>query len=302
MNTYPGLDITAGVLPFATFRRVGAAAEGGVGCSGSATFCRFVRRGGAFAGSGWGTGLGSRGGALRFRDAGGGREDGGAEAAGTPAEVPEDSEEEAACLADARVILEDMSICLTMKIFNTPRRLCATRWKVARGCGTSKLQMRMVQLIDLQMCVAVDADEEAEAEAETRLGRKEATKQKVNGGGLPRSRNGSGRGQRSCCFWVVIEEFRFALRRCHRSRHERLFVCGGLYRSIVSRNSKSRRRQAGIEEAAVVGCLRGDCRAGQSDDGRRRLARSIQYQSVGAPPLLVHALRQLLNPQLRKLV
>jgi hypothetical protein len=167
--TYPGLDITAGVLPFAAFRRVGAAADGGEGCSGSVTFCRFARLGGAFAGSGWGAGLGSRGGALRFRDAGCGREDGAADAAGTPAEGPEDSEEEAACLADARVILEDMSMCLTMKVFNTPRRLCATRWKVARGCGTSKLQMKRVQMIDLQMWTCVEVDEEAE----TRLGRKE---------------------------------------------------------------------------------------------------------------------------------
>lgn len=186
MITYPGLDITAGVLPFPAFRRVEAAADGGGGCSGSVTFCRFARLGGAFAGSGWGAGLGSRGGALRFRDAGCGREDGAADAAGTPAEAPEDSDEEAACLADARVILEDMSICLTIMVFNTPRRLCATRWKVTRGCGTSKLQMMMVQMIDLQMRMCVEVDEEAE----TRLGRKEATRQKVNGGGVPRSRDG----------------------------------------------------------------------------------------------------------------
>lgn len=68
-----------------------------------------------FAGSDSGGGLDSRAVALRFRDAGGGRVDkAAAAAAGTSTEAPEDSEELAACLADARVILEDMSICFLM--------------------------------------------------------------------------------------------------------------------------------------------------------------------------------------------
>jgi hypothetical protein len=68
---------------------------------------------GAFVGSGSGSGLGSRAGAFRFREDGEGRVD---EAATGPAAVADepdgDSEELAACLADARVILEDMSIWL----------------------------------------------------------------------------------------------------------------------------------------------------------------------------------------------
>jgi len=127
-------------LPFEFLLRAGATTGAGGGGSDSVTFWRFVRLRGAFAGSGSGGGLGSRAGALRFLDAGGGRVDEAA-AAGTPAEAPDDSEELAACLADARVILGDMSICFLMDGFSTLRRLCATRWKVARGCGRSKLQM-----------------------------------------------------------------------------------------------------------------------------------------------------------------
>jgi hypothetical protein len=150
--TYPGLDITAGVLPFEVLLRAGA--TGGVrgGCSGSVTFCRFVRLSGAFAGSGSGGGLGSRAGALRFRDAGGGRVDEAA-AAGTPAEAPDDSEELAACLADARVILRDMSIWFLMNAFSTLRRLCATRLE---GCK----RLRQVEVAD----VDVDIDLQVEME------------------------------------------------------------------------------------------------------------------------------------------
>jgi hypothetical protein len=79
-----------------------------------------------FAGSGSIAGLGSRG-ALRFREGGGGRVD--AAAAGALVEVPDCSEELAACLADARVILGDMSNCSEMNALNTGRPLCTTsRW------------------------------------------------------------------------------------------------------------------------------------------------------------------------------
>lgn len=110
-------------MPFEVLLRAEAGA--GEGGSGSVTFCRFVRLDGGFAGSGSGTGLGSRACALRFRDAGGGRVDEAAAVAGIPAEAPEDSEELAACLADARVILEDMSICFLMEgLQHTPSPLC----------------------------------------------------------------------------------------------------------------------------------------------------------------------------------
>jgi hypothetical protein len=107
--TYPGLDITAGVFPF--FLRLGATCAGG-GRSGSETFCLLGRLADeAFVGSGSGSGLGSRAGAFRFRDDGGGRIDEAATGPAVVADEPDgDSEELAACLADARVILEDMSI------------------------------------------------------------------------------------------------------------------------------------------------------------------------------------------------
>lgn len=63
------------------------------------------------AGSASGSGLGSRAGAFRFREEGGGRVDEAATGSATVAEEPDDgSEELAACLAAERVILEDMSI------------------------------------------------------------------------------------------------------------------------------------------------------------------------------------------------
>jgi hypothetical protein len=100
--------MTAVALPFR--RRV--IGGGGAGGSGSDTFCLLVRRTeGTFAGSGSATGLGSRAGALRFLDGGGGRIEvaaGGAKAV----EFGEGSEESAACRADARVLLGDMSIWL----------------------------------------------------------------------------------------------------------------------------------------------------------------------------------------------
>lgn len=109
--SYLGLDITAGVLPF--LRRFEAAGGGGGGGSGSDTvFCRLGRReDGGFAGSGSSAGLGSRAGAFRFRDGGGGRED--EAVAGTGAvEGPAVVSDELAALADARVtreLEEDMS-------------------------------------------------------------------------------------------------------------------------------------------------------------------------------------------------
>jgi hypothetical protein len=63
------------------------------------------------AGSGSAIGLGSRAGALRFLDGGGGRI-GGAAGGAKAAEVGEGSEDSAACRADARVLLGDMSIWL----------------------------------------------------------------------------------------------------------------------------------------------------------------------------------------------
>ena len=107
LSTYPGLDITAGVLPF--LRRLGATGTVG-GRSGSDIFCRFGRlTDEVFAGSGSGAGLGSRGGALRFRDDCVGRVDEGAKCAAAAKALDDDSEELAA-FADERVILEDMSI------------------------------------------------------------------------------------------------------------------------------------------------------------------------------------------------
>jgi len=70
-------------------------------------FCRFDRRADdVFAASGSGTGVGSRAGALRFRDDAGVRVDVVAE--GSPAELPVDPSKLAACLADERVCLLDI--------------------------------------------------------------------------------------------------------------------------------------------------------------------------------------------------
>jgi len=107
-QTYPGLDMTAVALPF---RRRITGGEG-AGGSGSDTFCLLARRvEGALAGSSSATGLGSRAGALRFLDGGGGRM-GGAAGGAKAAGVGEGSEESAACRAEARVLLGDMSIWL----------------------------------------------------------------------------------------------------------------------------------------------------------------------------------------------
>jgi len=66
---------------------------------------------GAFAGVGSGSGVGSRAGAFRFRDEGGGRVDEAAAGSAAFAEEPGgESEALAACLADDRVVLEDMSV------------------------------------------------------------------------------------------------------------------------------------------------------------------------------------------------
>lgn len=81
----------------------------GLGHSGSATFCRLGRLADdAFGWSGSEAGLGSRTAAFRFRDGVGRVDEAAAGAVG--AELPEVSEEAAACLADRRVILDDMSI------------------------------------------------------------------------------------------------------------------------------------------------------------------------------------------------
>lgn len=114
--TYPGLDITAGVFPF--LLREGATAArggGGGGSSDSEIFCRLGRlEAEDFAVSGSGAGLGSRAVALRFLDGGAGRVDEADDIA--PAELFGDSEEPAACLAAALVILlEGMSMCVCMK-------------------------------------------------------------------------------------------------------------------------------------------------------------------------------------------
>ena len=82
---YPGLDITAGVLPF--FGRFGATCAG-AGGSGADTLCLLVRRDDeVFAGSGSGSGDGA--GALRFREEVGGREDEAATGAAGAAEEPD---------------------------------------------------------------------------------------------------------------------------------------------------------------------------------------------------------------------
>jgi hypothetical protein len=112
--TYPGLDITAGFFPF--LRRdeaTAAGAGGGRGGSGSAIFWRLGRREDeGFAGSGSCAGLGSRTGALRFLDVAGVRVD---EAVVVgPTEAPDDSEELAACLAEALVILPDMMVSMRL--------------------------------------------------------------------------------------------------------------------------------------------------------------------------------------------
>ena len=74
-----------------------------------------------FAGSVSGAGLGSRAGALRFLEGAGARVD--EVVAVVPTEAPDDSEELAACLADALVILPDMMVSIWLK--RAPQR----RWR-----------------------------------------------------------------------------------------------------------------------------------------------------------------------------
>jgi hypothetical protein len=128
MGSYPGLDITAGCLPFLV-RRAGTAAAaagagggGGRGCvSGSAIFCRLRRAAVAFAGSRSAGGLDSR--AFRFfaevvarvDGPGGGRRVEVEVGLGVEFEWGEASAELlAACLAAARVVLllGGMSMCV----------------------------------------------------------------------------------------------------------------------------------------------------------------------------------------------
>lgn len=114
MSFYPGLDITAGVLPFLR-RALEADAGGGAVGSPSASFCRFVRRVDEdLAGSGmFGDGVaGSSTGALRLRlgivdriadvveGAAGGEVD-----VGAGAEPPGDASVDRAALDDALVTL-----------------------------------------------------------------------------------------------------------------------------------------------------------------------------------------------------
>jgi hypothetical protein len=86
----------------------------GWGGSGSAIFWRLGRREDEdFAGSVSGAGLGSRAGALRFLEGAGARVD--EAVAVVPTEAPDDSEELAACLADALVILPDIMVSIWLK-------------------------------------------------------------------------------------------------------------------------------------------------------------------------------------------
>lgn len=110
--TNPGLDMTAAALPFLRGRPVGRVRAG---ASGSDTFCRLGRRADVdLAGSGSGTGLGSRAGALRFLPVAVGRA--GVVVGRAPVVEGEVSDEVIACRADERVVLEDMSI----RICTTP--------------------------------------------------------------------------------------------------------------------------------------------------------------------------------------
>jgi hypothetical protein len=111
-KTYPGLDMTAAeALPLRFF--VVVVAAGGAGGSGSETFCRLLPRRAeeGLAGAGSGIGLGSRAGALRFLVVVVCRAGAGGAGNGTATEG-ELSEEAAACRADERVVLEDMSMWL----------------------------------------------------------------------------------------------------------------------------------------------------------------------------------------------
>lgn len=98
-----GLDIAAERFAFLRRGR-GAWAGGGRGSASGIVFCRLVLlEEGGFTSSDSGVGVGSRAGALRFRDGGAGRVDGAGAGAGA-AEVPAEDSEELAALADARVI------------------------------------------------------------------------------------------------------------------------------------------------------------------------------------------------------
>ncbi len=103
--------MTATALPF----RRRAADSGAAGGSGSVTFCRFCFRvEGALAGSDSGAGLGSCAGAFRFFDGGGGGliEEAGVGAAAAAEGETDEPDEVAACRAEERVLLGDMSIWL----------------------------------------------------------------------------------------------------------------------------------------------------------------------------------------------
>lgn len=127
--TNPGLDMTTVDFPFLCLV-VGAAGAAVVSCS--VVLWRFWRRFDFedFAGSGSGSGLASRSAALRFLDGRvvGGGWDGVAALGGTRSEVA------AACRADARVFLADMSdlfYIIPDSIPNFPRLLqMAARWRL----------------------------------------------------------------------------------------------------------------------------------------------------------------------------
>lgn len=135
-GTNPGLDMTAAALPF---RRGRPAGTGGAGASGSDTFCRLGRRADVgLAGSGSGTGLGSRAGALRFREVVLCRA--GVVVGGGPVVEGEVSDEAIACRADDRVVLEDMSIrlCTIPSTSVTPLGLAEShqsRDRPSASCG-----------------------------------------------------------------------------------------------------------------------------------------------------------------------
>jgi len=110
LASYPALDMAA--VPFTFLRRVDAAGVGAGAGSGASTFVRFGRRrAGVSADAGGCSGLGgSRAAAFLLRAEGGGRAGTGAVGESVAFELGE----AAASLAEERVTLEDMRICLLL--------------------------------------------------------------------------------------------------------------------------------------------------------------------------------------------
>lgn len=117
--TYPAADIADAALPLPFREREGDEAGN---FADSEVFCLFGRReardGSDFASGG--AGLGSRAGALRFRDEAGCR---GWVGVATAEEEAEAADSKAARAADARVVLGDMSIYLWMMFSHSFARL-----------------------------------------------------------------------------------------------------------------------------------------------------------------------------------